>query len=180
MTSVKFPLAVWSRSAHDKTNKLTCAASEDSAQSRHLPSLISLRYQHKKALDPWLPIKHIAMTLIRLGGCPGWSESWQGEQVILFCHAAAHWTFKASSNFGIFLPSFTGVSKSIKDDENFTSYCFILNFLKLTDFRQETMHKQLLTQQICVYHVHRFKKWEGKTIVIKLTSENTFSRIIYR
>ena len=32
-----------------------------------------------------------AMTLIRLGGCPGWSESLLGAQVICwFCHVADH------------------------------------------------------------------------------------------
>ena len=32
---------------------------------------------------PQLPIERTVKTLIRLGGCPGWSESWLGAQVIM-------------------------------------------------------------------------------------------------
>ena len=35
---------------HDKTNKMTCASSEDSDQPGHLPSLISLRCPHEESL----------------------------------------------------------------------------------------------------------------------------------
>ena len=52
-----------------------CAPSEDSDQPGHPPSLISLRC----ALNGYLRIQaffmRTAKTLIRLGGCPGWSES---------------------------------------------------------------------------------------------------------
>ena len=51
---------------HDKTNKVTV---------RPAKTQISLG------------IKRTADTLIRLGGCPGWSESSLGAQ---FCHVAAH------------------------------------------------------------------------------------------
>ena len=37
---------------HDKTNKMTCAPSEDSDQPGHLPSLISLRCPHEESLGP--------------------------------------------------------------------------------------------------------------------------------
>ena len=59
---------------HNKTNKMTCALSEDSDQHGHSPSL-SLRSPHEKALGPWPPIECTAKTLIRLGRCPGWSQS---------------------------------------------------------------------------------------------------------
>ena len=36
-----------------------------------------------EALGPKLPREHTAKTLIRLGGCPGWSESSLGAQVML-------------------------------------------------------------------------------------------------
>ena len=39
-------------SQHDKTDKVTCTASEDSDQSGHLPSLISLRHSHVETLGP--------------------------------------------------------------------------------------------------------------------------------
>ena len=42
---------------HDKTNKMTCAPSENSDQPRHPPSLISLRCLHEEALGPQLPIE---------------------------------------------------------------------------------------------------------------------------
>ena len=43
----------------------------------------SLRCPHEESLGPWLPIERTAKTLIRLGGCPGWSESSLGAQAIL-------------------------------------------------------------------------------------------------
>ena len=45
-------------------------ASTQSDQSLHCP--------HEESLGPKLPIERTAKTLIRLGGCPGWSESWLG------------------------------------------------------------------------------------------------------
>ena len=68
---------------HDKTNKMTCAASEGSDQLGHLPSLISLLYPHEEALGPWLPSECTVKILIRLSGCRGWSESSLGGQAIL-------------------------------------------------------------------------------------------------
>ena len=38
--------------AHDKTNKMAGAPSEESDQSGHLPSLISLRCPHEESLGP--------------------------------------------------------------------------------------------------------------------------------
>ena len=63
---------------NEQTNKMTCAPSEDSDQPGHPPSLISLRCPHKETLGLWLSIKHTANALIRLGECPGWSESLLG------------------------------------------------------------------------------------------------------
>ena len=42
---------------HDKTNKMTCAFSEDSDQPVHPPSLISLCCPHEEALGPWLSLR---------------------------------------------------------------------------------------------------------------------------
>ena len=63
---------------HDKTNKMICAPSEDSDQPNQ-----SLRCPHEESVGPQLLIERTAKTLIRLGGCPGWSESLPGAQVIL-------------------------------------------------------------------------------------------------
>ena len=43
----------------------------------------SLRCPPEAKLGPKLPIERTSKTLIRLGGCPGWSESSLGTQVIL-------------------------------------------------------------------------------------------------
>ena len=68
---------------HDKINKMTCEPCEDSDQPGHPPSLISLHCPHEETLGPQLPIQCTAKTPIRLGGCPGLSESLLGAQVIL-------------------------------------------------------------------------------------------------
>ena len=47
---------------HDKTNKMTCAPSEDSDQPGRPPSLIILRCLHEETLGPELPIKRTTKT----------------------------------------------------------------------------------------------------------------------
>ena len=57
---------------------------EASAQSDQ-----SLRCPHEKSLGPRLPTESTAKTLIRLGGCPGWSESSLGAHSFCwFCHVS--------------------------------------------------------------------------------------------
>ena len=57
-----------------KLNKITFAPSEDPDQPRHPPGLIrSLWCPQDETLRPQLPTESTAKTLIRLGGCPGWS-----------------------------------------------------------------------------------------------------------
>ena len=72
------------------TNKMICAPSEDSDQPGHLPSLI--RVFAVRSMGSWGPTMGswgpnvsscIQWRLIRLGRCPGWSESSLGEKVIL-------------------------------------------------------------------------------------------------
>ena len=60
---------------HDKTNKMTWAPSNDSEQPEHPLSLTRVCCPHEEKLGPYLPIDRTVKTLIRLGGCPGWSES---------------------------------------------------------------------------------------------------------
>ena len=55
----------------NKTNIMTCAASKDSSQPGHPPSLISLCCPHEEAFGPKVSIERTAKSLIRLGGCPG-------------------------------------------------------------------------------------------------------------
>ena len=68
---------------------MACAPSEDSDQSGHLPSLIRVfAVRMKKAWVLSYPLS-AQRKLIRLGGCPGWSESSLGAQSFCcFCHEA--------------------------------------------------------------------------------------------
>ena len=51
----------------------------------------NIRCPHKETLGPKLPTERTAKTLIRLGGCPGWSESLLSAlSFCWFCHEAAH------------------------------------------------------------------------------------------
>ena len=73
---------IWAATRQNQQNK--CAPSEDSDQPGHPPSLIrGFAVRMKKA--------RVLSYLIRLGGCPGWSESSLGAQSLCwFCHVAAH------------------------------------------------------------------------------------------
>ena len=57
----------------------------------------SLRCPHEETSGPLLPIECTAKTLIRLGRCPGWSESSLGAHSFCwFCHVVAHFILWAS------------------------------------------------------------------------------------
>ena len=59
----------------------------------------SLRCIHEETLGPQLPTEHNAKTLIRLGGCPGWSEFSLGSQSFCWvCHVAANFTVQWNTN----------------------------------------------------------------------------------
>ena len=55
--------------AHDKTNKMACAPSED--QPWYPPSLVRIFAAHEESFGPSLHSERTAETLIRLGRCPG-------------------------------------------------------------------------------------------------------------
>ena len=68
---------------YDKTNKMTCAPSKDSVQPGHplsLTRVFTVCMKEHWALGYPLCAQ---WRLIRLDGCPGWSESLLGTQVIL-------------------------------------------------------------------------------------------------
>ena len=83
---------------HDKTNKMACAPSKDSDQPGHPPSLIRVfAVCMKKA---WVLSYTLSAQrrLIRLGECPGWSESSLGAHSFCwFCHEAAHLPFSTET-----------------------------------------------------------------------------------
>ena len=68
---------------HDKINKMADASSDDSDQPGHLPSLIGVFAVHMKT--PWVLnyLLSVQRRQIRLGGCPGWSESLLDAYAIL-------------------------------------------------------------------------------------------------
>ena len=76
-----------------------CVPSEDSDQPGHPPSLIrnfAVRMKKPSVLDYSLSAQR---RLIRLGGCPGWSESSLGTHSFSwFCHVAAHIMFGCCQN----------------------------------------------------------------------------------
>ena len=77
---------------HDKTNKAACAPSKDSDQPGHPYSLIrvfTVRMEKLWVLS--IPLSTQQRLLIRLGRCPGWSESslgWAHMPFYWFCHEA--------------------------------------------------------------------------------------------
>ena len=78
---------------HDKTNKMTVRQ----AKTQISLGIQSLRCPHEESLGPYLPIERIANTLIRLGGCPSWSESALGAQSFCwFCREAAQMFYSFS------------------------------------------------------------------------------------
>ena len=68
---------LWSRfePQHDKTNKMAYAPSEDSDQPGYPPSLIRVFAVRMKKAWTLSYTFSTQRKLIRLGGCPGWSES---------------------------------------------------------------------------------------------------------
>ena len=66
---------------HDKSNKMNCAPSEESDQPGH--STKSDQHLRWTLYGTHCFFVRAANTIIRLGGCPGWSESALGAQFIL-------------------------------------------------------------------------------------------------
>ena len=89
---------------------MVCAPSEDSDQPGHPPSLIRVFSVHMRKAES------TAKPLMRLGGCPGWSESSLGTKVILlvlscltyvnntdFCYFEAFYFPKLSEKARVFI-----------------------------------------------------------------------------
>ena len=79
----------WAASRQNQQNGMCTQRRLRSAWASTQPDQ-SLHCPHEETLDPQLPIERTAKALIRLGGCPGWSESSPGTQSFCwFCHEAA-------------------------------------------------------------------------------------------
>ena len=105
---------------HDKTNKMACAPSEDSDQPGHLPSLI------------------------RLGGCPGRSESSLGTHAMLFCwfcHEAAQMFIFAGKMWARMTDTFReicwGIIQGFRDAVLGTLHVFKLDADRKTEVKQQ-------------------------------------------
>ena len=81
---------IWAATWQNQQNE--CAPSEDSDQPGHPPSLIKVfAVRSMGNLRAQIFFMRTAKSLIRLGGCPGWSESSLGAHSLCwFCHVAAH------------------------------------------------------------------------------------------
>ena len=85
-TTIMWAATSWQNQQNDLCAQQRLRSAWASAQSDH-----SLCCPHEETLGPQLPTECTTNTLIRLGGCPGWSVSSLGAQIILLvCHEAAH------------------------------------------------------------------------------------------
>ena len=73
---------IWATSWQNQQNDM-CAQRRLRSAWPSAESDQSFRCPHDETLGPQLPIERTAKTQIRLGGCPGWSESSLGAHVIL-------------------------------------------------------------------------------------------------
>ena len=89
---------IWAATWQNQQNE--CAPNENSDQPGHPPNLIRVFAVRMKKV--WVHSYQLSAQgrLIRLGGCPGWSESSLGTQSFCwFCHDAAH--FFKQQNIGL-------------------------------------------------------------------------------
>ena len=88
-TNLTTHISSWATTWQNQQNE--CAASEDSDQSGHPPSLIRVFAVRMKKAWVLSYLLSAQRSLIRLGECPGWSESSLGAHSFCwFCHVAAH------------------------------------------------------------------------------------------
>ena len=134
----------------------------------------------ESSLSAWRNIGSIAThwaqgkTLIRLGGCPGWSESSLGAHLFCwFCHETSYLMLKAS---------FCILHKGSNDS---VQYIFLLPLKTLTS-QKRTRHVLLLIMRHC-RNVSRFKKhfffffeifWQVGNLSFCLTFWNTLYEFI--
>ena len=133
----------WYEPPHDKTNKMACAPSKDSDQPEHLPSLIKIftvRMKKAQVLSNQF-IKCTAKTLIRLGGCPGWSESSLGAQIMLL-------VLSRGSSY----QNWSAADKKISKKEN----C-ILKWIFYLDLKFQRALSEQWCMFLCIYHIYSNK-----------------------
>ena len=85
-------LIYWCEPPHDKINKITCAPSEDSGQSEHIPAVWSVfTVRMKKALVLSYPLSTQRRLWSDWADAPAdLSLRWAHRPFCWFCHSAAH------------------------------------------------------------------------------------------
>ena len=116
---------IWAATCQNQQNE--CAPSEDRSAWASAQSDQSLRCPHEESLGPYLHIERTVKTLIRLGGCPGWSEySLGAHSFCWFCHVAAHIVISFA-----FLNVNPIILTNILEDFKNATLIFICIFLKM-------------------------------------------------
>ena len=101
----------------DKTNKMSVLPAKTQIRLGIRQSDQSLHCLQKETLGPYLPIERTAKTVIRLGECPGWSESLLGAHsfcwfcyvmaqfIVILAHRGKMYCTDVLSSFGTFVLS---------------------------------------------------------------------------
>ena len=96
-------ISIWARAWQNQQNTV-CAQRRLRSAWASAQSDQSLRCPHEGSLGPYVPIEHTAKRLIRLGGCPGWSESSLGAHAILVILSYACSFVKGLSGSQLYVP----------------------------------------------------------------------------
>ena len=142
---------------------MACAPSEDSDQPAHPINLVRVFAVHMKKV--W--VERTAKTLIRLGGCPGWSESSMGAQSFCwFCHEAAQMTSRKViwSTFNNICPDSSCEKESFEPSHE-SMVCFVLRKLILQTHTRR--HPEGLDAWFWVGPFVYFHTWCVRTVRIR-------------
>ena len=84
---------------HDKTNKVSVRQAKTKISLGIRPVWLVFSLSAWRNVGPLPTLERTAKTLIRLGGCPGWSESSLGAHSLCwFCHVATQVKMKAEDH----------------------------------------------------------------------------------
>ena len=141
--------------SHDMTKptKWVCAQRRLRSAWASAQSDKSLRCPPEECLGPELNIERTAKTLIRLGGCPGWSESSLGAQPhCRFCHVVGHLSYTLYEPEHDKTSTITCASSENSDQPVHLQSLISAQF---DQFPNTTYHIQLHVSQHQVSHVTR-------------------------
>ena len=156
---------------HDKTNKMACAPSKDSDQPGHLPSLIrDFAVRMKKAWVLNCPLS-AQRRLIRLGGCPDWSETllgWVDAQAYLsLCCVHSHFVGFVMRQLISFHPSPSSPHTNLFHIENCLSIkcqCLCIIWAPSSEF----VSSSIPSWQILTAHAQPFREARDLAFCLKV------------